>query len=214
MALTCRNISQLHNAFVDGELSPGLTAEVHAHLLQCPACQQQIEMLRAVGDVISKDHPIPQLDSGFAQRVVAAIPKNVLIPARRPFVWRLVTRASLPAVAASLLLMVVFWPQHRDSVKSPKVLGVSVYAPVIDPAVDAVSGTKKAAEDLTKLVKISIDQARADVKQGLEKAKAVEGKASRPVYVTDVLLMPFDEVLNPPVPPTNAEPNSTGSVRF
>jgi len=47
MSLTCRNVRQLHDAWLDGELSANMNAEVHAHLLQCPECQQQVEMIRA-----------------------------------------------------------------------------------------------------------------------------------------------------------------------
>ena len=215
MALTCRNIKQLHDAFVDRELSPSLTAEVHAHLLQCPACQQQVEMLRAVGDVIARDSVAPRLDSGFAQRVVAAIPKPVAsVPHHRPLAWRTLTRAGLPVAAASILLAVLFWPQHHDASKTPRVLGMVAYKHVVDPAIDAVSDTQKAAENLKQLVEIGINQARADVKKGMEKAEARSSKANRPVFITDILLMPFDEVLNPPAPAPAEQSSGGDTVRF
>src|SRR6185436_13710965 len=79
MLMTCRNVRQLHDAFVDGELSASLTAEVHAHLLQCPECQHEIEMLRAATDVITQDHSEPIMDSGFASRVIAQMPRPVTV---------------------------------------------------------------------------------------------------------------------------------------
>jgi anti-sigma factor RsiW len=73
--MTCRHVQHLQDRFLDGDLPASMVAEVHAHLLQCPACQHQMEICRASTDVIAKDDAHFELDSGFAMRVVAALPK-------------------------------------------------------------------------------------------------------------------------------------------
>jgi Putative zinc-finger len=217
MSLTCRNIRQLHDAFADGELSPSLTAEFHAHLLQCPACQRQIEMLQAVSDVITKDQPEPELDSGFAQRVVASIPKVAALSdsmSTRPrLAWRVMRRASLPAAAAALFLGIVFWPKEQPA-KPTMVAGITAFKSVVDPTLDAAADTQKAGQTLNQLLAISAGQAREDVKQGLERVESLRQKASQPFSLTDVLWMPFDDILrtSPPAPTDKAGEPET--VRF
>src|ERR1043166_3365453 len=132
MAVTCRNIRELHDAFIDGELSPSMTAEVHAHLLQCPECQQQIQMIRAVGDVIAQDDTsAPRLSADFTSRVIGAIPQtsvfgpSITTSALKPrrLTWRGWASMGLSA-AAVLFLSVTFWP--KEEVKKPTlVAGVS-----------------------------------------------------------------------------------------
>jgi hypothetical protein len=213
MSLTCRNIRQLHDAFADGELSPSLTAEFHAHLLQCPACQRQIEMLRAVGDVISGDRPEPELDSGFAQRVIATMPKAALLPQAAPpprLAWRVLRRASLPAAAAGLFLAIVLWPKEQSD-KQTRVAGFSAMKAVVDPTLDVVADTRKAAQSLNQLLTISADQAREDVQQGVD---LLRNRAARPVTFSDILWIPFDEVLRSPAPPPADNAGEPETVRF
>lgn len=61
MVMTCRHVQQLRDSYLDGELSSSLMAEVHAHLLQCPECQRQVEMIRIAGHVIAGDRSEPAL---------------------------------------------------------------------------------------------------------------------------------------------------------
>jgi len=217
MSLTCRNIRQLHDAFADGELSPSLTAEFHAHLLQCPACQRQIEMLQAVGDVITKDQPEPELDSGFAQRVMASIPKAAPQPdevSTQPrMAWRLLRRASLPAAAAALFLAIILWPKEQPG-KPTMVAGISAMKAVVDPTLDAVADTRKAAQSLNQLLVISADQAREDVKQGFDRVESLRQKDAQPVSLTDILWMPFDEILRTPPPAPTDKAGESETVRF
>ena len=43
--ITCQHARQLFDRYLDGELSPSLQAELHAHQLSCSACQTELAML-------------------------------------------------------------------------------------------------------------------------------------------------------------------------
>lgn len=121
MAVTCRHVRQLHDAYLDGDLSASMNAEVHAHLLQCPACQQQVETVRACGDVIANDRSEPRLSGDFATRVLAELPAAPVLRlapvetrrTRRMRLLRGVMAGAMPAIAASLVFAVLLGPQIR-----------------------------------------------------------------------------------------------------
>ncbi len=195
MLMTCRHVRQLHHAYVDGELSSSMMAEVHAHLLQCPECQRQVEMTRVCGSVVAEDRSSPVLDSGFASRVVAEmqargpIQRSVLETrrARRQRLWRVVLNASLPAAAAVLLFSVLIWPTGDSEVSRKMVAGSSAVrasgvAGVVSPTLDAVGDTRKAAESLNQLVQIAGDEATRGVG---EKLQEVRGESAPTLF--DVL---------------------------
>lgn len=219
--MTCRNVQHLFHQFIDGELSPSMTAEVHAHLLQCPACQRDVEAARASADVITKDQSEPILKPGFASQVVAAMmeqrPQTVQFDARpaRRFHWqKYAVVGSLPAAAAAVLLFVVLWPSPPADQRDKMVLGVSVVdaagvSQVMDPTVDAVSDARDAARSLNQLLKISADQAGEGVRRGLERLGKVAPKDGDPSFM-DIFLQPFDAILV--TPPANT--TDTEVVRF
>ena len=167
MLLTCRHVRQLHDAYADGELSSSLMAEMHAHLLQCPECQQQVEMTRACATVIGTDNSEPQLDSGFARRVVAQLPKVGPAPVhviatrrdRRHLVWRKGLSLALPAAAAVLFFSVLVWPPVHPAVGPKLVAGKAVEAvggeAVVNPTLGAVADTRPAANDLSRLLQMA-----------------------------------------------------------
>ncbi len=208
VGMSCRNAAQLRDRHLDGDLSPSLSAEVHAHLLQCPACQRQHELYRATGDVIARDRTEPRLSDDFAARLLAAIETS---PRRRPVgpvrlqtrralrerFWRLAFSVSVPAAAAMLFLGVMIWPTTEAVRNNGLVAGVSIRATdalgmneVADPAVSAVAETVRAAGSITEVQRLLVDQARL----------GVEG---RPLVVEPemtllrALLLPFSEVLDP-----------------
>lgn len=212
MLLTCRNIRQLHDAFVDGELSPSLTAEVHAHLLQCPECQQQYELLSAVGDVIEKDQSEPSLPEGFTSRVVAVLPRpGTETPRRRR--WTAFAPGVIPAAAAVLFLCVAFWPTQKEPSRPTLVAGTAVLKEMVNPALDAVADTRKAAQDLNHLFEMTMGQAREDVEQGLLKSEAMRDRSTRSLSISDVLLTPFEDLVRPE-PHTDKLTSNQDTVRF
>jgi len=213
MLMTCRHVRQLHDAYVDGELSPNLMAEVHAHLLQCPECQQRVEMIRAGGSVIAQDRSEPMLDSGFASRVVASLPKvktNVgarmeTRRGRRQRMWRVAISVSLPAAAAVLFFSVLIWPSSEPDA-APTDLRLKVVAgEVIESPTKALENTRLATQNLNQLIEISADEARQDVKKELEKVR-------EPATFTDLLFEPFTGLLDEPETETDLDEEEI--VRF
>lgn len=185
--------------YLDGELSPSLTAEVHAHLLQCPACQQQFEMMRACGDLIAKDAAEPILDAGFASRVVASLPKrnapSMLVTRRdnRAHFMKIFAGAGLPAAAALLFLSVLIWPtsNQREGIVLPEtVTNVTPVDTLVSPAVDALIDTRDAFRELRDAVGTGINASELPPVAGAETA------TSQPSLL-DAFLSPFKDALTP-----------------
>lgn len=218
--MTCRHVAQVRDVYLDGELSPSLTAEVHAHLLQCPECQEQIEMFRACGEVIAKDRPEPMLDSGFASRVVAALPKTDSttgsgLQTRRSLrqrFWRLAIGSSVPAAAAVLFFAVLIWPSGGPfgEVK-PAVYEKPTDAVqgMVAPTLNAVTETQDAVKSLGKLQGILVDEVRHYVDEG-------EGTENdRPeATILDIFLQPFRDVLQPIEEQDVESPDDEKIIRF
>src|SRR5262245_44598381 len=208
--MTCRNVRQLHDAFVDGELSASLTAEVHAHMLQCPACQREVEMLRACGSVIARDRSSePVLDAGFADRVMAVLPNmraarpaprlsiNDALETRRGRRRRLIRNvfsSTWPAAAAAMFFGAIIWPAQTNT----RVLGVSVQKGVqhvVEPTLGAVSDARQSWRSLNTLCTIAASEAADGVSKQLEAAGS--RKDAVPSFL-EIFLPTFNEVLSPP----------------
>ncbi|RIK66754.1 MAG: hypothetical protein DCC65_08475 [Planctomycetota bacterium] len=221
--MTCRNVQHLFQQFIDGDLSASMTAEVHAHLLQCPACQRDVEVARASTEVISRDQSEPALKPGFASQVVAAMMeqqprfKQVDERAERRFRWRKYAMVGgLPAAAAAMFLFSVLWPTPPAEQPDKMVLGVSVgdatgVSQVMSPTVEAVSDARDAARSLNQVLRISAGQAGAGVRRGLERLeKAADGPAD-PSFM-EIFLQPFDTMLT--APPSNTTDSASDIIRF
>lgn len=230
MALTCRNVQHLHDAYIDEELSAALTAEVQAHLLQCPECQRQIELMRTAGAVIAKDRREPALPREFAGRIVAALPdlrrpelaSTGLILTRRQrrriFFERFVT-ALTPAAAAIIVVSALIWPTAPSSSRSPApsvVLGEREYGPVdllgvramVDPTMATLANTERVTDNLQGLYRMSVNDAR------IQSRPAADGSAESPFssVLFMELLRPFSEMTSPL--PVERAPAEDGVVRF
>lgn len=228
VVMTCRNVATLRDRHLDGELSPSLSAEMHAHLLQCPACQRQFEMFRTAGEVIARDRSEPKLRADFAAGVVARMSKApasrnsqpIRLHTRRDLrerFWRLAFSVSVPAAAAILFLGVLIWPISAPTKSRGLVAGyVSTRATdaagvndVATPAVDAVNETMRTARSLTQMRGILVDQARPG--PGEAPAVSTETVAKPEMTLLNALLFPFNEALEPETPETIED---EGVVRF
>ena len=218
MLMTCRHVQQLRDSYLDGELSPSLTAEVHAHLLQCPECQQQVEVIRAVGHVMAHDHSEPALSRDFARRVVASLPSVgfgrpaglMTRRSRRQHLWRRVIGASLPAAAAVLFFCVLIWPtterNARPTLVKAKVVEAVGASSVVAPTLDTFEGTRQAAHNVNRALQMGVAEAQRNVRRGLEELNA-------PVSpFMDFFVDPFRVLLDTHRAPTDVDKD--GIVRF
>ncbi len=224
MLMTCRHVQKLRDAYLDGALSSSLMAEVHAHLLQCPACQRQVEMIRACGSVIANDRSEPELPPGFADRVVASLPRvtygdrSLLVTRRerRQRLLRMGISASLPAAAAMLFFCVLIWPVTETGRRGTIVKGAAAVKAVgaeglVNSTLEVIEGTKRAAEDVNRLLEISMQDARRGVRAGLERVH--EPPPQPTVSFTDIFLEPFRGLLDVDEPP-DPERGEPEVVRF
>lgn len=111
--ITCQHARQLFDRYLDGELSPSLQAELHAHQLSCSACQTELAILEACGDVIMLDRRRePRLSDSFTDRVLMARRAQLVKqPRRRNWGRTLVLVGSPLAAAASIaLVLTLMWP--------------------------------------------------------------------------------------------------------
>jgi len=216
MSVTCRHVRQLHDAYIDRELPAGLTAEVHAHLLQCPACQQQVEMVRACGGVIASDRSEPQLDAGFTARIAAAVAaRTAAMPLkllgkpvetrreRRLRLMRSFAKTSIPAIAAMMFFAILIKPSAEVVVPATAVKGVTVEQAgvkgVVAPTLSALNETRQAVADFNQFVEF----AASDAANGASRAMGRSADAGEQPPTTtgpsllDFLLPTFDEMLRP-----------------
>ncbi len=204
MITTCRHVQQLREAYLDGELSAGLAAEVHAHLLQCPACQREVEMMRVAGNVIAGDRSEPVPPPALADRVVAAIPRFGMGSAatlltrrgRRRRLWQRVAGASLPAAAAIAFFCVLVWPSASRELRPTLVKGKAVEAvgatTMVDSTLGLLEGTRQTADSVNRLLAFSADEARRGMYASLELIE------SQPMSFLDIFLEPFSGLLERP----------------
>ena len=111
--ITCQHARQLFDRYLDGELSPSLQAELHAHQLSCSACQTELAMLEACGDVIMLDRRRePKLSDSFTDRVLMARRAQLASQPRRRNWGRtlVVVGAPLAAAASIALCLTLMWP--------------------------------------------------------------------------------------------------------
>ncbi|MEE8169036.1 MAG: zf-HC2 domain-containing protein [Phycisphaerae bacterium] len=228
--LTCRHFRNLFDAHLDGELSESQAAELHAHLLQCPECQREVETLRACGDVIGLDARGPRLSADFTERVMSAV------PARRGPVrsgtrsWHQVrrwTELGLAPAAAAALVLAVLIPSGESVVSptapaivsmdpsavAPKVLGENVeFTDLLGGA--EVDGLVKLGQDSVRefdraagRVKVLWNDTLADLQSEL--AQQAEGRPAADAadesdsFVRE-LMRPFFDLLNPTIPARSA----------
>src|SRR5690349_20071746 len=71
--MDCKDIPDLIQPYVDGELEPTLAATVAAHLRQCPGCARLVEEQRALGHAIRTAMPRAPAPDGLRARIQVAL---------------------------------------------------------------------------------------------------------------------------------------------
>jgi anti-sigma factor RsiW len=123
------------SGFVDGSLAPEEQAAVRAHVAGCASCQQQVEQLRAVRDIM-RGLPLVEPPFGFFERTLRQGPKPRSTAARRFRNGLIFTIVALLAIIGVVLLV-----HHRPSEVTPDVSEVfHDYTSVVKPvAVEQVT---------------------------------------------------------------------------
>lgn len=218
MPLTCRSVQHLYDAYLDGELSSSLLAEVEAHLLQCPECQRQVDLLRAAANVIATDAMPLGLPDGFSERILARLPTRAertatpIFITRREARRRLVARVAagaLPAIAAMIAAAVLIWPTRNNSTSTGRVLGRTESGPIdafgvrslVDPTLEGVANTGRVAGQFRSFYQMAVAAERGDK---VAPADEATGTAAAPVLLMD-LLHPFLSIAAPAAPAAPAE---------
>jgi Putative zinc-finger len=104
--MDCKNIREILDLYVDGELSPEATVQAEAHLAECDSCRRTVDRLNrlrgAVRATVGQYQPTSQL--------VARVRQSTISPWARPATW-------VPAMAAAVLIIVLglFSPQIRSA---------------------------------------------------------------------------------------------------
>lgn len=110
--ITCQHAKQLFDRYLDDELSPSFQAELHAHVLTCLECRNELAILEACGDVIRLDKCEPVLGSSFTDRVMAAH-RQAKAKAIQPKAWRRIAiyvGSPMAAAASIILAFLIFSP--------------------------------------------------------------------------------------------------------
>src|SRR5258708_14093273 len=105
--MDCKNIREIWDLYVDGELSPEATVQAETHLAECPACRNTVvglnRLRQAVRTAVGQYQPTPQLVDRVRHFTMHR--------------WRR-TRTWVPIAATVLLFTVVslYIPQIRAAV--------------------------------------------------------------------------------------------------
>lgn len=105
--MDCKNIREILDLYVDGELSPEANAQAEAHLAECVACRNTVARLKrlrqAVKTAVGQYRPKVQL--------VDQVRQSTISWRRRPATW-------VPVAATALLIavMALFAPEIRAAI--------------------------------------------------------------------------------------------------
>lgn len=100
--MNCKQARQLFDAYLDGELSPGLATELGAHRVHCAECRRALALMEVSGHLIASDTD-PSLPQGIlADRLIACMDKE---PTRRRGRWRRGLYIAGPLAAAAVIAL-------------------------------------------------------------------------------------------------------------
>lgn len=121
--MNCGRVNRLLSAYMDGELSGEEMMAVRSHIRSCPACENELEGLRALKGVIGQLQRV-QPDAGLEARLLAALPPAPVPLGEQISAWvrthltgRMQPAAAAVACCAALLAITVgHFPQggHWD----------------------------------------------------------------------------------------------------
>jgi hypothetical protein len=143
--MNCDQAQNLFDAYLDGELSGSLAAELGAHQLNCGVCRRELALLEVAGHVIAADVDAPSLDEEFTNRLLACAARDSRAW-YRPRRWMLYAG---PALAAAACLAVMFVPlaqQGSVPVDGELPAGVARYRDDIGSAEELLNKIQRAQD--------------------------------------------------------------------
>lgn len=145
--ITCQHATRLFDRYLDGELSPSLQAELHAHQLSCPDCQNELAMYEVCGDVIRLDRREPGPGDAFTDRVMLAYRSRGV---RRFPRWHRAALLVVSPMAAAASIALAVWlilPSATSTRTEPVVAHYTEAVPVsVQDALRATHQTQLSAE--------------------------------------------------------------------
>lgn len=109
----CKKVLSRLQAYVDGEVPAGLMREMDEHLDACASCSNQVERIRAVGNILDS-LSVPPLPEGFSARVMAEARRRAPLAEKRksffplewqPLRWLLDLSVPMRIAACTVVLM-------------------------------------------------------------------------------------------------------------
>lgn len=150
--ITCQHARHLFDRYLDGELSPSLQAELHAHQLSCTDCQSELALLEACGDVVSLDRREPVVSGSFTDRVMLAYrAQAVPAPRRRWGRFLLLTGSPMAAAASIVFAVLLIAPSTREN-KTTFVAGQMAAVPsAVSDSLITAKGRERTEEEFRAL---------------------------------------------------------------
>ncbi len=191
-AMRCEEAQQLFDAYLDGELSPSLTAELDAHRLQCAECRRALAILEVTGHVLGSDHEPVMLEADFTDRLLACVERPRLGR------WQQVRRLAFlgGSLAAAAVIGMAFLGVF-DRGKQSKVAGEKVERVLQAPASPAVQQDSPSAEDL-KAAEQAIDEWIEKMRTSLEVKRQSGESLQKALDLTILQVLDILEELNDP----------------
>ncbi len=189
--MRCEEARQLFDAYLDGELSPSLTAELDAHRLQCPECRRALALLEVTGHVLSSDREPAALEAGFTDRLMACVETQVgrAHPVRR----YLYIGGPLAAAAVIALAFLGAFDRGRQT----KVAGVKVEpVQVIAPAEDRAPSPSR--EETAAAAERAVDEWIEQMRSNLDAKRQSGASLQKALDLTVLQILDILEELNDP----------------
>ncbi len=144
--ITCKHAKHLFDGYLDGELSPSLQGELHAHQLNCPDCQGELAMFEACGDVIRLDRREPGLSASFTDRVILAHRSRQVIRPRRWMRSALLVVSPMAAAASIAAAVLLILPSVKQVPEQMVAAHVEAVPEAVQEALIATADTKRSPE--------------------------------------------------------------------
>ncbi len=136
--MDCQQARNLFDVYLDGDLSPSLVTEMHAHRLTCPSCREELAVIEVAGHVIASGTDDQDAPADFTDRLLACLEPSAI----RPHPLRLWTfRIGGGIAAAACLTLAIMQLAKPASIVAGRI--------DVDPAVvtNGVEDSEQAALD-------------------------------------------------------------------